>query len=123
MTLEGLPLAELGKLFAIFGGAMVLLYILRLRRRRVQVPFSPLWARVVVERQASSLFRALKRVGSLLVQLAIVALVVLALGDPKVGSFAGCTHEDERPPPPRHALLVIDASASMATIEGSCTQI
>lgn len=118
MTLEGLPLSELAKLFAIFGGAMVLLYILRLRRRRVQVPFSPLWARVVVERQASSLFRALKRVGSLLVQLAIVALVVLALGDPKVGSFAGCTHEDERPPPPRHALLVIDASASMATIDG-----
>lgn len=118
MTLEGLPLAELGKLFAIFGGAMVLLYILRLRRRRVQVPFSPLWSRVVVEHQASSLFRALKRVGSLLVQLAIVALVVLALGDPKVGSFAGCTHEDDKPPPPRHALLVIDASASMSTIEG-----
>ncbi len=123
MTLEGLPLAELGKLFAIFGGIMVVLYILRLRRRRVQVPFSPLWSRVVVEKQASSLFRALKRIGSLLVQLAIVALVVMALGDPKVGSFMGCTHEDEKPPPPRHALLVIDASASMATVEAGRTRL
>ena len=33
----------------------------------MQVPFSPLWSRVVVEKQASSLFRALKRIGSLLV--------------------------------------------------------
>ncbi len=123
MTLEGLALPELLKLFAIFGGVMVVLYILRLRRRRVQVPFSPLWARVVVEKQTSSLFRALKRIGSLLVQLAIVALVVLALGDPKVASFAGCTHEDEKPPPPRHALLVIDASASMATVESGRTRL
>ena len=34
---------------AAFGGAMVVLYILKLRRRRVEVPFSPLWARVVWE--------------------------------------------------------------------------
>jgi len=101
VTLEGQALPELLKLFAIFGGVMVVLYILRLRRRRVQVPFSPLWARVVVEKQASSLFRALKRIGSLLVQLAIVALVVRALGDPKVASFAGRRHADrKRPPPP-----------------------
>jgi len=123
VTLEGQALPELLKLFAIFGGAMGVLYILRLRRRRVQVPFSPLWSRVVVEKQASSLFRALKRIGSLLVQLAIVALVVLALGNPKVASFAGCTHEDEKPPPPRHALLVIDASASMATVESGRTRL
>jgi len=126
VSLDGLPLAELGKLFAIFGGAMLVLYILKLRRRRVQVPFSPLWSRVVVEKQSSSLFKALKRVGSLLVQLAIIALVVLALGDPNVagaGSIAGCTHEDEKPPPPRHALLILDASASMATVEGGKTRL
>jgi hypothetical protein len=123
VTLQGLGWVELGKLFAIFGGVMVALYILRLRRRRVAVPFSPLWSRVVVDKQASSLFSALRRVGSLLVQLAVIALVVLALGDPKVGSLAGCVHEDEKPPPPRHALLVIDASASMATVEGGRTRL
>lgn len=124
MTLDGLPLPELGKLFAIFGGAMVVLYILRLRRRRVQVPFSPLWARVLVERESTSLFKALKRIGSLLVQLAIIALVLFALGDPQVsGSFAGCTHEEDKPPPPRHALVILDASASMAAIEGGRTRI
>jgi Ca-activated chloride channel family protein len=119
LALDGQTWPELGKLFAIFGGLMVVLYILKLRRRRVQVPFSPLWARVVVERQSSSLFKALKRVGSLLVQLAIIALVIFALGDPQVsGSFLGCTHEEEKPPPPRHALIVLDASASMSTVEG-----
>lgn len=124
MTLDGLPLPELGKLFAIFGGAMLVLYILRLRRRRVQVPFSPLWARVLVERESTSLFKALKRIGSLLVQLAIIALVIFALGDPQVsGSFAGCTHEEDMPPPPRHALVILDASASMASIEGGRTRI
>ena len=124
MTLDGLPLSELGKLFAIFGGAMVVLYILRLRRRRVQVPYSPLWARVLVERESTSLFKALKRIGSLLVQLAIIALVLFALGDPQVsGSFAGCTHEEDKPPPPRHALVILDASASMASVEGGRTRI
>ncbi len=123
MTLQALDLPELLRLFAIFGGVMVLLYILKVRRRRVQVPFSPLWARVQMDRESSSLFKALKRLFSLLVQLAIVALLVLALGDPKVNSFLGCTHEDENPPPPRHTLVVIDASASMATLEGGKTRL
>jgi hypothetical protein len=123
VTLEGQHLPDLLRLFALFGGAMVLLYVLKIRRRRVEVPFSPLWARVVVDRQRSALFGALKRILSLLLQLAIIALIVLALGDPKVGSFLGCTHEDAAPPPPRHTLVVIDTSASMATVEGGQTRL
>ena len=82
MNFAGLSAGEMWTLFAAFGGAMVVLYILKLRRRRVEVPFSPLWARVVEERQSSSLFRRLKRIFSLLVQLLIIGLLVLALGDP-----------------------------------------
>ncbi|MCC6621550.1 MAG: VWA domain-containing protein [Deltaproteobacteria bacterium] len=123
MNLQGLPVAELLKLFAIFGGAMAVLYILKLRRRKVQVPFSPLWARVVEEKQSSSLFRALKRIGSLLVQWAIIALVILALGDPRLAGLGGCDTTPPEPPPPRHTLLMIDASASMATIEGGRTRL
>ena len=52
MNFNGIPISEMLKLAAIFGGAMVVLYILKLRRRRVQVPFSPLWARVVEEKLA-----------------------------------------------------------------------
>ncbi|MCA9515112.1 MAG: BatA domain-containing protein, partial [Myxococcales bacterium] len=123
MTFAGLTTSELWTLFGAFGGAMVVLYILKLRRRRIEVPFSPLWARVLEEKQSSSLFRRLKRPFSLLVQLLIVALLVVALGDPKLAGMAGCSYEPPAPPPTRHTLLMIDASASMATLEGGKTRL
>lgn len=123
MNFVGLGASQLLTLLAAFGGAMVLLYLLKLRRRRVEVPFTPLWARVVEERAASSLFDKLKRVLSLLIQLAVVALVVLALGEPRLAGLAGCTYEPPEPPPTRHTLLLIDASASMATVEGGRTRL
>lgn len=110
-------------LLALYGAlafGMVLLYVLRLRRRRVEVPFAPLWARVVEERQSTALFRRLKRLFSLLVQLALLALLVLALGDPKLdggGFLSGCGFAPPDPPPPRHTLLLLDSSASMASFE------
>lgn len=123
MNFVGLGASQLLTLLAAFGGAMVLLYLLKLRRRRVEVPFTPLWARVVEERAATSLFDKLKRLLSLLVQLAIVALVVLALGEPRLAGLAGCTYEPPAPPPTRHTLLLVDASASMATVERSRTRL
>jgi hypothetical protein len=117
VTFEGLAVGEMLTLFAAFGGGLVVLYILRLRRRRVEVPFSPLWSRVVVEKQSSSLLRRLKRFFSLLVQLAILALLILALGDPKLNGFAGCSYEAPQLAPQRHTLIVVDASASMATFD------
>ncbi len=126
MTFTGLPMGDLLSLFGLFGGALVVLYLLKLRRRQVEVPFGPLWARVTSERQASALFRALKRVLSLLLQLAILALVVLALGNPTLGdgsAAAGCGYEPPRPPPERHTLILMDASASMAALEGGLTRL
>jgi Ca-activated chloride channel family protein len=61
----------------------VALYILKLRRRVVAVPFSPLWQRILRDKEATSLFSKLKRLLSLLLQLALLALLVLALGDPR----------------------------------------
>ncbi|TNF28184.1 MAG: VWA domain-containing protein [Deltaproteobacteria bacterium] len=123
MTFAGLGTSELLTLFSAFGGGMALLYVLKLRRRRVEVPFSPLWARVVEERQSTSLFRRLKRLLSLLVQLAVIGLVVVALGDPKLSGAAGCGYQAPAPPPVRHTLLMIDASASMATLEQGETRL
>ena len=123
MTFEGVATTSLWTLFGAFGGAMVLLYLLRLRRRRVEVPFSPLWARVVEERQSSALWRRLKHLLSLLVQLAIVGLIVLALGDPRLSGLEGCGYEAPAPPPERHTLLLLDASASMATVERGETRL
>ncbi len=124
MSFAGLEASQLWTLFGIAAAAVTLLYFLKVRRRRVEVPFSPLWSRVVEDQKASSLFKALKRIGSLLIQLAVVALIVLALSDPKLEeSFAGCEGQKTIPPTPHHALIVLDASASMATLEGGKTRL
>lgn len=117
-----MPATELLALFGALAAAMTLLYILKLRRRRVEVPFAPLWARLVEERSSTALFRRLKRLFSLLIQLTILALIVLAMGDPRFSSGAGCGFEPPDAPPERHTLLLLDTSASMATFERGRTR-
>src|SRR4051794_41623355 len=83
MILAGLPFTTL---LAIFGAAAAFataLYILKLRRRTVPVPFSKLWEKILRDKEATSLFSRLKRLLSLLVQLALLALLAFALGDPR----------------------------------------
>jgi Ca-activated chloride channel homolog len=104
MILAGLGLAQLA---AIFGAAAVFataLYILKLRRRTVPVPFSKLWERILRDKEATSLFSRLKRLLSLLVQLALLALLAFALGDPRAAAtlIKG-----------RNLVVLVDASASM----------
>jgi len=108
MGFAGLPL---GTLLGIFGAAAALVavfYILKLRRRAVPVPFSRIWDSVLRDKQATELFSKLRRVLSLLLQLALLALMVLALGDPK-------PKEDLRVG--RHLVLLVDASASMKAVD------
>ena len=85
MIFAGLPLAELVAIFAAVGVGVAVLYVLKLRRRVVAVPFSPLWERILRDKEATTLFSKLKRLLSLLLQLALLALLVLALGDPRAG--------------------------------------
>jgi hypothetical protein len=47
------------------------------------VPFSKIWERILRDKEATSLFSQLKRLLSLLLQLALLALLMLALGDPR----------------------------------------
>jgi hypothetical protein len=100
----GLGFAQLAAIFAVGAAFMVALYILKLRRRTVAVPFVPLWHRILKDKEATSLFSKLKRLLSLLVQLAILALLVVALGDPraKASIVKG-----------RTLVVLVDASASM----------
>lgn len=125
MSFAGLGLGELALTFGLFGGAMVLLYLLRVRRRTVIVPFSPLWARVLAETRSSALFRRLQRPWSLLLQLLLVALIVLALGDPREGeaSGPGCRHVATAPPTDSDTLVLIDTSASMHALESGRTRL
>ncbi|MBK6691234.1 MAG: VWA domain-containing protein [Myxococcales bacterium] len=114
MTLAGLPLAQL---LAIFGAAAALVtvfYILKLRRRAVAVPFSPLWNRILRDKEATSLFSKLKRLLSLLLQLALLVLLVLALGDPRAAASLVKG---------RNLVVLVDASASMQATDVSGTRL
>src|SRR5438093_5726201 len=104
MIFAGLPLAQLAAIFGVAAALVVVFYILKLRRRAVAIPFSPLWQRILRDKEATSLFSKLKRLLSLLVQLALLALLVLALGDPRAAATLVKG---------RTVVLLVDASASM----------
>jgi VWA domain-containing protein/aerotolerance regulator-like protein len=104
MHLAGYPLSWLLGVFGVAALGATVLYILKLRRRPVPVVFSPIWRRVLGDRESSRLFSQLKRWLSLLLQLALLALLALALGDPRRGSVSADA---------RHVVVLVDASASM----------
>jgi Ca-activated chloride channel homolog len=114
MGLAGLPLGTLLGIFGAAGALVVVFYILKLRRRAVPVPFSRIWDSVLRDKQATELFSKLRRLLSLLLQLALLALLVLALGDPK-------PKEDLREG--RHLVLLLDASASMKAVDVKPTRL
>jgi hypothetical protein len=103
----GLPIATLLEIGAVAGGAIVGLYILKLHRRPVAVPFWKVWRRVLRDEDASSLFSQMKRILSLLLQLLLLALLVVALGDPR--GLVGRTG--------RNVVILVDTSASMKAID------
>lgn len=104
MSFTGVPLATLIQIGALAGVIVVVFYILKLRRRPVAVPFSKIWERILRDKEATSLFSQLKRILSLLLQLALLALLLLALGDPRTAAnlIEG-----------RNIVILIDTSASM----------
>src|SRR5580704_5508081 len=114
MILAGLHLAQLAAIFGVVGAVVVALYILKLRRRAVAIPFSPLWQRILRDKEATSLFSKLKRLLSLLLQLALLALLVLALGDPRAAAslMKG-----------RTVIVLVDASASMQATDVAPTRL
>ena len=59
---------------AVLAGLTIIAYILKMRRRRFEVPFSTLWHRVLREKEATSLWKHLRRFLSLLLALAMLAL-------------------------------------------------
>lgn len=103
-----------GSLVAYFGIAVALLavgaYIIKMRRRRFEVPWVQLWKRVLEQKDANSLWKQLKRLISLLLILLILGLVLFAALDPTLGV------SDRKA---RSVVILIDASASMKTMDGN----
>ena len=89
---------------------IILLYILKLRRRREPVSTLMFWEQLFKEKQTTSLFQKLKHLLSLLLQLLFLTLLVLAIARPQ---FAFITKAA------RHVILIIDHSASMNALESS----
>jgi hypothetical protein len=85
-------------------------YIIKMRRRRFEVPFSALWKRVLEQKDANALWKQLKRLMSLLLILVILAIVLFAALDPTLGAV------DREA---RSVVVLFDASASMKSMDGN----
>ena len=105
MNLAGWALADLAVIFAVGAVTITGLYLLCMRRRQLVVPFAALWEQVTRESESRRLWRKLRRLFSWLIQLILLALVCLALGDPRPDVWLR---------EPATTAIVIDTSASMA---------
>lgn len=110
MELVGLSLTQVLTVLGGFAAAVTALYLLKLRRRQVEVPFVHLWQEVLAEKQTTRLFSFLKRILSWLLALAVVAALAFAMGDPR---YAGASDEGQT------TVVLIDASASMRATDVS----
>ncbi len=109
ISLVGLSTSTLFWLTIGIGGAISAMYLLRLRRRQVVVPYLPLWQKVIKQNQYQSLWQRLRRLLSWILQMALLLLLVLALGDPRLRAelLSG-----------RNLVVVVDTSASMNALDG-----
>lgn len=108
MVFTGLPLATLLPLAGVAAAIVVFFYVLKLRRRPVAVPFARIWERILRDQEATHLFSQLKRLLSLLLQLVLLTLLLMALGDPRLAQtlLEG-----------RSTVVLVDTSASMKALD------
>ncbi len=95
------PLAFLGALLAI---PIILLYMLRLRRREMQISSTFLWQQVLQDNEANTPWQRLRRNLLLFLQLLILALLVFTLARPYISVPAVSAGQ---------TALLLDATASM----------
>jgi hypothetical protein len=105
------PIATSMWLYVALGGAALVVgaYIIKMRRRRFEVPFVQLWKRVLEQKDANALWKQLKRLMSLLLMLLILALILFAALDPTLGSADRAA---------RSVVILVDSSGSMKTLDG-----
>jgi Ca-activated chloride channel family protein len=103
-TFAGLGPAATAVVAAVGTVALVALYLLRERERRVAVAFVGLWHPGGGRRRMERIGRRLRRWLSLLLQMVLLWLLLFALADPRPAAIA---------PGGRTWLLLIDRSASM----------
>jgi hypothetical protein len=85
-------------------GAIIALYFLKLRQRRIFIPSSMLWDRVLDEKQARSLWERLRRIFSVALAVTIGLLIAFAVARPEIERLTGKT---------ARIVIVLDTSPSM----------
>ncbi|MBX3390653.1 MAG: VWA domain-containing protein [Phycisphaeraceae bacterium] len=90
--------------------ALVILYLLKLRRRDLEISTTLLWKKAVQDLQANAPLQKLRRNIMLFLQLLVLGALLFALAEPvmKSGTFKGQRH-----------VILLDRSASMATLDAS----
>ncbi len=102
-------LAPLALLLGLLAVPILILYMLKLRRREVEVSSTQLWQMLMRDREANAPWQRLRRNLLLLVQLLVLLALVLALARPffRVPTIATGT-----------LVVLLDASASMQATDG-----
>jgi hypothetical protein len=96
--------------FAALAGGIVLLYILKLKRIKVEISSTLLWERVVTDFKANAPWQRLRR--NILMILQIIALILLAIALARPFIFGTALMGGR-------TVALIDTSASMLTRDGS----
>ncbi len=96
-------------------GLIGVLYLLRPRQRRVEVPFGGLWQRVLAERESRVVGRNFRRILSFLLMVLLAGLLLAALAEPL---FAPVANGPRAAPLRPHTVVIVDVSASMQTADG-----
>lgn len=88
--------------------ALVSLYFLKLKRKRMVIPSTLLWQRAVQDLQVNAPFQKIKNNLLLWIQLLLLLLLLFAMARPTQNAFAA---------PGERVVIVIDHSASMNTMD------
>src|SRR5438552_111787 len=113
-VLGGLSWGAAAGVAALGTAAVVALYLLRERERRVRGALVPLWEPEAGSRRIERLGRRLRRWLSLALQLVLLWLLLIALADPRPAATA---------PAARSWLVLVDRSASMAARLGGADRL
>jgi Ca-activated chloride channel homolog len=90
------------------GGAIILLYLLKMRRKDLRVPATFLWPAMTYEVRANSLFQRLRFSWLMVLQLLAILLIILGMARPQVRQ-QGLGGEV--------TVIVLDTSASMSATD------
>lgn len=101
-------LAPFGLLFALFLPAVIILYILKLRRIKTTISSTLLWKQSLEDLRANAPFQKLKNNLLMILQLIAVAILTLAIARPvlELGGLQGQSY-----------IVLIDQSASMNAVD------